>query len=109
MDPQPKTLTRVQLREAIHAVIRDRKLSQNNASKLRGKANWTGSHTFGRCGRIGFGVLRDKQSSDSAELDEHDVARLRFLARVVEELPPRQVQVAGRRPPSVILYTDILR
>ena len=92
--------------DGCRTAITAKRLDKNDAASLRGKANWSNSHSAGRCGRIGTGVLRRKQQGETPHLSECDTTDLAFLALISSRLPANRVYVAGSRGKPTRVYSD---
>jgi hypothetical protein len=106
VDLEPKDITCFQVASDVGLARHSGRLEGPVAAKIRGRASWSGTHSFGKCGRIGLRVLKEKQYGSNPCLSVDDHAALKFLADLATSLPARSVQVVGARRPPVILYTD---
>ena len=76
------------------------------ASKQRGKSTWISSHLMGRLGRVGQSALKQQQYGGQCWMDEDTARQLLHHACILQEAPPRELQVVKKSRPPCILYTD---
>ena len=85
-------------------------LEAAQAGKLRGKLSWSGSNSYGKCGRLGMYQLKRRQyalgGDQGPHMDVSMVDGVRFLAHMVRIIAPRRIQVMGLVRPQAIVYSD---
>ena len=106
VDLEPREATRLTVMSMVKTAVDKGTMGESDAAKLRGKAQWSGTHSFGKCGHLGIAVCATKQYRSPGALSGEESMALTLLAEVHRVLPPRPVQVAGRPRRPVILYTD---
>lgn len=104
---EAKPLAKEEICAELQEMAKMQAIPSARASKVRGKAGWIGSSAYGKCGRIGIGVLKAFQYADKPKkVTEDDAKSLKFLSRMIMEVPPRRVDVFGRTRRFLVVYSD---
>ena len=93
----------------LYAVEKD-ELWPAKAGKIRGKAGWAGSNSYGKCARVGmyqlkrrqYGMFGDRGPSMDADMRDGCV----FMAHLMQVVGPRRIQVIGAPKAPLVVYSD---
>ena len=105
---QPREKTRWQVLDGLQRAVDTRYLTSGDASKLRGRAGWVASNSYGRIGRLGAQCLKQIQyvPGRAGSLDAEQVMHLNFHRQLVAQMGPRVVHLQASSEYAHIAYTD---
>ena len=99
------------LTEEIQSILKAGALDPGHAGKLKGKLMFGASQLWGKIGRAFFRVISERQyarvaTDDRFALDPPLVAALNQWLKLVQEGPPRTIDVVAHKRADSVLFTD---
>ena len=105
---EARDATRHSICALIQEALSSRTLGSGTAAKLRGMLGWLATNSFGRIGRIGTFVLKQRQYGSDPGAVVHDAlaACLEFLSILVWTVPPRDIALRSSHRRFLVVYSD---
>ncbi|CAE7839424.1 unnamed protein product [Symbiodinium sp. CCMP2592] len=103
---QPKTSSVQKVVAKLGAALESKRLSRDEAGKLRGDVQWLFASCHGAWARFAGPVLQRCQYGDDPVLAERDLLVLSALRSMAQMARPRDIEVWSPPPPCMLIYTD---
>ena len=106
-----KDTRKKELVEEIEAVLSSGLLDRGSAGKLKGKLMFGASQLWGKVGRAFLRVISERQymkfpEESSFEVNPALAAALRHWKKLINEGPPRPIDIQLEKPADVVIFTD---